>query len=59
MGILDSKVAVITGAGQRIGKACADVFVREGAHVLAVDTAAPKTTSQPNSEAASCPSTLT
>jgi NAD(P)-dependent dehydrogenase (short-subunit alcohol dehydrogenase family) len=37
MGILDSQVAVMTGAGQGIGKACADVFVREGAKVLAVD----------------------
>ena len=37
MGILAGKVAVITGAGQGIGKASTEVFVREGAHVLAVD----------------------
>ncbi len=36
MGLLDGKVAVITGAGRGIGKACAQVFVREGARVLAV-----------------------
>jgi NAD(P)-dependent dehydrogenase (short-subunit alcohol dehydrogenase family) len=35
--MLDSKVAVITGAGQGIGKASTEVFVREGAKVLAVD----------------------
>jgi NAD(P)-dependent dehydrogenase (short-subunit alcohol dehydrogenase family) len=35
--MLAGKVAVITGAGQGIGRACADVFVREGAKVLAVD----------------------
>jgi NAD(P)-dependent dehydrogenase (short-subunit alcohol dehydrogenase family) len=37
MGILDNKNSVIMGAGQGIGRACADVFVREGAKVLAVD----------------------
>ena len=37
IGMLQGKVAVITGAGQGIGRACADVFVREGANVLAVD----------------------
>lgn len=36
-GMLSGKVAVITGAGQGIGRACAEVFVREGARVLAVD----------------------
>jgi NAD(P)-dependent dehydrogenase (short-subunit alcohol dehydrogenase family) len=36
-GTLDGKVAVITGAGQGLGKAMARVFVREGAKVLAVD----------------------
>jgi NAD(P)-dependent dehydrogenase (short-subunit alcohol dehydrogenase family) len=36
-GTLDGKVAVITGAGQGLGKAMAEVFVREGAKVLAVD----------------------
>ena len=37
LGMLSGKVAVITGAGQGIGRACAEVFVREGARVLAVD----------------------
>lgn len=37
LGMLEGKVAVITGAGQGIGRACVDVFVREGARVLAVD----------------------
>lgn len=37
MGILEGKTAVITGAGRGLGKACAEVFVREGAHVLATD----------------------
>lgn len=37
IGMLQHKVAVITGAGQGIGRACVDVFVREGARVLAVD----------------------
>lgn len=37
MGILDSKVAVVTGAGRGIGKACVAVFAREGAKVLAAD----------------------
>ncbi|MCX7864137.1 MAG: SDR family oxidoreductase, partial [Novosphingobium sp.] len=37
MGILQGKVAVITGAGRGIGRACVEVFLREGAKVLAVD----------------------
>lgn len=37
IGMLTGKVAVITGAGQGIGKACVEVFVREGARVFAVD----------------------
>ncbi|MDE2303577.1 MAG: SDR family oxidoreductase [Sphingomonadales bacterium] len=37
IGMLAGKVAVITGAGQGMGRACVDVFVREGARVLAVD----------------------
>ncbi|WP_426573973.1 SDR family NAD(P)-dependent oxidoreductase [Aquihabitans sp. McL0605] len=37
MGLLDGKVAVITGAGSGMGKASVDVFVREGATVVAVD----------------------
>src|SRR5437588_13027004 len=37
MGELDSKVAVITGAGSGMAKAASEVFVREGAKVLAAD----------------------
>ncbi|HKY14027.1 MAG TPA: SDR family oxidoreductase [Microthrixaceae bacterium] len=37
MGELDGKVAVITGAGSGMGRASAEVFVREGARVLAAD----------------------
>ena len=45
--ILAGKVAVITGAGRGIGKACVRVFAREGAKVLAVDfSGAQKTTAE-------------
>jgi NAD(P)-dependent dehydrogenase (short-subunit alcohol dehydrogenase family) len=37
MGLLDGKVAVITGAGSGMAKASTKVFVREGARVLASD----------------------
>jgi NAD(P)-dependent dehydrogenase (short-subunit alcohol dehydrogenase family) len=37
MGLLDDKVAVITGAGSGMGKASVKVFVREGASVVAAD----------------------
>lgn len=37
MGLLEGKVAVITGAGSGMGKASVEVFVREGAHVVAGD----------------------
>lgn len=37
MGLLDDKVAVITGAGRGIGRASAEVFVRESAKVLVAD----------------------
>jgi NAD(P)-dependent dehydrogenase (short-subunit alcohol dehydrogenase family) len=36
-GLLDGKVAVITGAGSGMGKASVEVFVREGASVIAAD----------------------
>ena len=37
MGILEGKVAVITGAGSGMAKASTKVFVREGAKVVAAD----------------------
>src|SRR5215471_9698290 len=37
MGLLDGKVAVITGAGSGMAKASVKVFVREGAQVVAGD----------------------
>src|SRR4030088_1966696 len=37
MGLLDDRVAVITGAGRGIGRACALTFVREGARVVISD----------------------
>jgi NAD(P)-dependent dehydrogenase (short-subunit alcohol dehydrogenase family) len=37
MGMLDGKVAVITGAGSGMAKASVKVFVREGAQVVAAD----------------------
>jgi len=37
MGILDGKVAVITGAGSGMAKASTKIFVREGARVVAAD----------------------
>src|SRR5262249_40240752 len=37
MGLLDDRVAVITGAGRGIGHACAELFVREGAKVVIND----------------------
>lgn len=37
MGLLDGKVAVVTGAGSGMGKASVEIFVREGAKVVAAD----------------------
>jgi len=37
MGLLDGKVAVITGAGSGMAKAATRIFVREGARVVAAD----------------------
>src|SRR5215510_8489975 len=36
-GILDNKVALITGAGSGIGRATAKIFAREGARLVLVD----------------------
>jgi len=40
MGRLQGKVAVITGAGGVLGRASAELFAREGAHVAVVDAVA-------------------
>ena len=37
MGLLDGKVAVITGAGSGMGRSSCKIFVREGARVVAAD----------------------
>src|SRR3990172_4202881 len=37
MGLLDSKVAFITGAGSGMGNACTKLFAAEGAKVVAAD----------------------
>lgn len=37
MGILEGKIGIVTGAGQGIGQAIAQCFVREGAKVLVAD----------------------
>src|SRR5512133_1769210 len=42
MGLLDGKVALITGAGGGLGEAYAKLFAREGASVLVNDLGGPR-----------------
>src|SRR3978361_1537659 len=42
MGLLDNKVAIITGAGGGLGEAYAKLFAREGASVVVNDLGGPR-----------------
>jgi len=52
MGLLDNKVAVITGAGGGIGAATAELFAREGARVVVNDLGGPRDGSGSDASAA-------
>ena len=47
MGILSDKVAIITGAGNGIGRATVERFLREGAKVVALDRIVDQTLQDP------------
>ena len=57
MGLLENKVAIVTGAGSGIGEASAHRFAAEGAAVVAVDIRAGKAAEV--AEAAEVPRTTT
>ena len=51
MGMLDGKVALITGTGRGQGRSAALAFIREGAKVVGVDLLARRTRRPPRSSA--------
>src|SRR5688500_291088 len=50
MGILDGKVAIVTGGAQGIGRGAVEAFVREGCKVLINDLGVTRDGREPNSE---------
>ena len=51
MGSLDGKVALVTGAGRGLGRACAHLFARDGACVVVAEIN--EETGQPTGRSAS------